>query len=117
MRVFTQGRAANTSLTAAGRLALDADTAIRMSQDGPVILCRAMTEPSDIHGMEVSVGILTARGGALSHAAVVAREMGKAAVVGAGFDVDLDSRTITKDGVTLREGAEVTLESDGVVRY
>ncbi|GLH71489.1 pyruvate, phosphate dikinase [Geothrix rubra] len=68
---------------ATGRIALTAEDAERMGQEGPVVLVRVETSPEDISGMVASQGILTARGGMTSHAAVVARGMGKPCVCGA----------------------------------
>ena len=61
-----------------------ADEAVELGKSGPVILVRKETTPDDIHGMDVAKGILTAVGGKSSHAAVVARGMGRPCVVGAG---------------------------------
>src|SRR5215472_7959003 len=69
---------------AVGRIAFSADDAVEMSASGPVILLRKETTPDDIHGMDKAKGILTAIGGKSSHAAVVARGMGRPCVVGAG---------------------------------
>jgi pyruvate, orthophosphate dikinase len=69
---------------AAGRIAFNADHAVAMAKDGPVILVRVETSPEDIAGMHSAAGILTTRGGLTSHAAVVARGMGRSCVVGAG---------------------------------
>ncbi|MDQ6758230.1 MAG: pyruvate, phosphate dikinase, partial [Acidobacteriota bacterium] len=69
---------------AVGRVAFTADDAVIASKNGPVILVRKETTPDDIHGMDVSKGILTAVGGKSSHAAVVARGMGRPCIVGAG---------------------------------
>ncbi len=69
---------------AVGRVAFSADDAVIASANGPVILVRKETTPDDIHGMDVSKGILTAIGGKSSHAAVVARGMGRPCIVGAG---------------------------------
>src|SRR5206468_1376421 len=66
-----------------GRIAFSAEDAVEMAKTGPVILVRKETAPDDIHGMDVSLGILTSRGGMTSHAAVVARGMGKCCVAGA----------------------------------
>ncbi len=68
---------------AVGRAAFSSEDAVEMSKTGPVILVRKETTPDDIHGMDVSKGILTAVGGLTSHAAVVARGMGRPCVVGA----------------------------------
>jgi pyruvate, orthophosphate dikinase len=69
---------------ATGRIAFNAEHAVDMAKDGPVILVRIETSPEDIAGMHSAVGILTTRGGLTSHAAVVARGMGRPCVVGAG---------------------------------
>jgi pyruvate,orthophosphate dikinase len=69
---------------AAGRIAFHAERAVDMAKDGPVILVRIETSPEDIAGMHKAAGILTTRGGLTSHAAVVARGMGRSCVVGAG---------------------------------
>src|SRR5204862_2616465 len=69
---------------AVGRVAFSAEDAVEMSKNGPVILVRKETTPDDIHGMDVAKGILTAVGGKSSHAAVVARGMGRPCIVGAG---------------------------------
>src|SRR5215831_7539055 len=69
---------------AVGRVAFTAEEAVEMSAQGPVILVRKETTPDDIHGMDAAKGILTAVGGKSSHAAVVARGMGRPCIVGAG---------------------------------
>ncbi len=69
---------------AAGRIAFNAEHAVSMAKEGPVILVRVETSPEDIAGMHSAVGILTTRGGLTSHAAVVARGMGRPCIVGAG---------------------------------
>ncbi|HYG62853.1 MAG TPA: pyruvate, phosphate dikinase, partial [Thermoanaerobaculia bacterium] len=77
---------------ASGRIALTAEDAAAMAASGPVLLVRAETSPEDIVGMHASAGILTSRGGMTSHAAVVARGLGKPCVVGAG-DLEIDEET------------------------
>ncbi len=69
---------------AVGRAVFTADDAVELAAHGPVILVRKETTPDDIHGMDVAKGILTAVGGKSSHAAVVARGMGRPCIVGAG---------------------------------
>jgi pyruvate,orthophosphate dikinase len=69
---------------ASGRIAFTAERAVEMAKSGPVVLVREETSPEDIAGMHAAIGILTTRGGMTSHAAVVARGMGKTCVVGAG---------------------------------
>ncbi|WGF89463.1 pyruvate, phosphate dikinase [Marinivivus vitaminiproducens] len=95
-----------------GAVVFSADDAQKRAQAGEaVILVRTETSPEDIHGMHAALGILTARGGMTSHAAVVARGMGKACVAGAG-DVSVDEarKRFTVAGVTVKEGDIVTLD-------
>jgi pyruvate,orthophosphate dikinase len=81
------------------------------SQDHKVILVRIETSPEDIHGMHAAEGILTTRGGMTSHAAVVARGMGKPCVSGAGaLRVDYHAQTVSAGGVTLKRGDIVTID-------
>jgi pyruvate, orthophosphate dikinase len=96
---------------ASGRMVLSADRAAELAAQGPVILVRAETSPEDIVGMHASVGILTSRGGMTSHAAVVARGMGKPCLVGAG-DLDVDERAgVVRAGEReLREGEEISID-------
>ena len=97
---------------ASGAIVLDADTAEKLSQRGDaVILCRVETSPEDIHGMHAARGILTARGGMTSHAAVVARGMGRPCVSGASaVSIDMASRTLKIGDRDLREGDIITLD-------
>jgi len=97
---------------ASGKLVLDADTAEERGKAGEaVILVGWETTPDDIHGMIQSRGVLTAHGGMTSHAAVVARGMGKPCVAGCeGLDIDMESRTITLGGHKLREGDVITID-------
>ena len=75
-----------------------------------VVLCRIETSPEDLRGMIASAGILTSRGGVSSHAALVARQMGKVCVAGAGEIVmDYGRRTLTCKGVTIREGESISI--------
>jgi len=93
-RVLAKGLPAGPG-AASGRIALDADRASEMAHEvggGPVLLVREETSPEDIVGMHASVGILTSRGGMTSHAAVVARGLGKPCIVGAG-DLSVDEET------------------------
>ncbi len=96
---------------ASGRLALSAEHAAEMAAAGPVILVRAETSAEDVVGMHAAAGILTSRGGMTSHAAVVARGMGKPCLVGAG-DLDVDERAgVVRAGVReLREGEEISID-------
>ncbi|HXE63799.1 MAG TPA: pyruvate, phosphate dikinase, partial [Bryobacteraceae bacterium] len=100
---------------AVGRVAFTAEEAVEMAPKGPVLLVRKETTPDDIHGMDVSKGILTAIGGKSSHAAVVARGMGRPCIVGAsGIRIDEAKNvfTATVDGktVTVKEGDFVSLD-------
>src|SRR5262249_11103372 len=81
------------------------------NQGRNVILVRVETSPEDIHGMHAAEGILTARGGMTSHAAVVARGMGKPCVSGAGaLRIDFAANSLTAGGVTLRKGDVITID-------
>jgi pyruvate, orthophosphate dikinase len=97
---------------AAGEIVFSADEAeLLKSQNRKVILVRVETSPEDIHGMHAAEGILTARGGMTSHAAVVARGMGKPCVSGAGaIRVDYAAQTMTASGVTLKKGDTLTID-------
>ncbi|WP_345784865.1 pyruvate, phosphate dikinase [Roseisolibacter agri] len=97
---------------AAGRAVFDPDTAERRGAAGEaVILVREETTPEDFHGMVAARAILTARGGMTSHAAVVARGMGKCAVVGVkGIHVDADRRRLTAGDASIAEGDWITLD-------
>ena len=97
---------------ASGAIVLDADTAQAHAERGEaVILVRVETSPEDIHGMHAAKGILTARGGMTSHAAVVARGMGRPCVSGAaGVSIDLATRTLKIGGQDLKEGDLITLD-------
>lgn len=104
---------------ATGPIALDAPAATRMSSEGraPVIVLRE-TSTDDIAAMVSSAGILTAAGGRTSHAAVVARELGKPCLVGcAELRIDMDERAITVGAQTLAEGEEVTLDCESGLIY
>ena len=100
---------------AVGMAAFSSEDAVELSAKGPVILIRKETTPDDIHGMDVSKGILTAVGGLTSHAAVVARGMGRPCVVGAA-SVTVDDKkktaTIVSEGkkLTLKEGDWISLD-------
>ena len=97
---------------ACGKLVFTADEAERRASGGEsVILVRAETSPEDIGGMHAARGVLTTRGGMTSHAAVVARGMGRPCVAGAGgVSVDERGRTLMSGGVTLGEGDTITLD-------
>lgn len=99
---------------ATGRIATTADGAVRMARTGPVVLVRPETSPNDMHGLAAATGIVTARGGPASHAAVVARAMGKPTVVGVrGLTVDAGGASVTAAGRTLPEGTLVTIDGTG----
>ncbi|HYV62593.1 MAG TPA: pyruvate, phosphate dikinase [Bryobacteraceae bacterium] len=122
---------------AVGRVAFTAEDAVELSKSSPVILVRKETTPDDIHGMDVAKGILTAVGGKSSHAAVVARGMGRPCIVGAGaiaidehgkkFTVTANKKTvivkegdwISMDGTTAKVylGKAVTREPDPTTSY
>jgi pyruvate,orthophosphate dikinase len=100
---------------AVGRCAFSSEDAVVLAKDGPVILCRKETTPDDIHGMDVSKGILTAVGGLTSHAAVVARGMGRPCVVGAAsvaIDEAKKIATILFEGkkMVVKEGEWISLD-------
>lgn len=97
---------------ASGGVVFDADTAAERGGAGEkVVLVRWETTPDDIHGMIAAQGILTVHGGMTSHAAVVARGMGKPCVAGAdGVTIDADAKTATIGGTTVHEGDPITLD-------
>ena len=97
---------------ASGEIVFDADEAEAMKGQGKeVILVRVETSPEDIHGMHAAAGILTTRGGMTSHAAVVARGMGRPCVCGAGaLRIDANAGTMTVGGATFRKGDVITID-------
>ncbi|MBD3410657.1 MAG: pyruvate, phosphate dikinase, partial [Ignavibacteriales bacterium] len=100
---------------ASGRVALNAEDAYEMAKSGdPVILVRIETSPEDIKGMNAADGILTARGGMTSHAALVARQMGKVCVAGCGelkiSYKDREIRVEKKSDVVIREGDYISID-------
>ena len=109
--VLTTGLPASPG-AAAGKIVLDADTAeIWAGRGEKVILVRVETSPEDIHGMHAAQGILTARGGMTSHAAVVARGMGRPCVSGAGaVSIDRATRTLRIGTTELKEGDAITID-------
>ncbi len=109
--VATKGLNASPG-AACGAIVLDADTAEERGKAGEsVILVRWETTPDDIHGLIQAAGILTAHGGMTSHAAVVARGMGKPCVAGCeGLSIDIDARTITVGDRTVSEGDLLTID-------
>ena len=109
-KVITQGLPASPG-AACGQIVFHADDAQEWHKDGhKVIMVRIETSPEDLAGMSAAEGILTARGGMTSHAAVVARGMGKCCVSGAGaIQVDYKAKTVTIEGVTYKEGDYISL--------
>jgi pyruvate,orthophosphate dikinase len=97
---------------AVGRAVFDADTAVEWVGRGErVVLVRIETSPDDFHGMAVAQGILTARGGATSHAAVVARQIGKPCVAGCHeLEVDYATASASSDGVTFKQGDWISVD-------
>jgi len=98
---------------AVGQVALDADKAEAWAKDEgrQVIMVRPETKPDDVHGMLAAEGILTSRGGRTSHAALVARQFGKPAVVGVtAMTIDLDKRVISVDGQEINEGDWISID-------
>jgi len=96
---------------ASGGIVFDADTAVERAKNGPVLLVRWETTPDDIHGMIAAQGILTVHGGMTSHAAVVARGMGKPCVAGCEeLGLDAAAHTATLAGRTLHEGDVITID-------
>jgi len=109
-KVLTRGLPASPG-AACGQIVFFADDAASWRAAGKrVVMVRIETSPEDLAGMTVAEGILTARGGMTSHAAVVARGMGKCCVSGAGaLNIDYKKRTVEVDGVTLKEGDFISL--------
>ncbi len=118
-RVLTRGLPASPG-AACGQIVFFADDAEKWHADGhQVVMVRIETSPEDLAGMSAAEGILTARGGMTSHAAVVARGMGKCCVSGAGaINVDYKARTVEIDGTVLHEGDYISLNgSTGEVYF
>lgn len=97
-----------------GRVVFDPDVAVERAKNGEkVILVRTETKPDDVHGFYASVGILTSKGGMTSHAAVVARAIGKPAVVGAEMiKILYEERKFIVNGVEVREGEYITIDGN-----
>jgi len=110
-KVIAKGLPASPG-AASGKVVFSADEAEQQAALGDaVILCRIETSPEDIHGMHAAKGILTTRGGMTSHAAVVARGMGRACVAGAGeLRIDYKTKTMAVRDVIVREGDVVTID-------
>ena len=109
-KVITQGLPASPG-AACGQIVFHADDAQAWHKDGRnVVMVRIETSPEDLAGMSAAEGILTQRGGMTSHAAVVARGMGKCCVSGAGgINVDYKTKTVEIDGVVYKEGDYISL--------
>jgi pyruvate,orthophosphate dikinase len=117
IKVLTRGLPASPG-AATGRAVFTADDAVEWAGRGePVILVRLETSPEDIHGMDVAKGVLTGRGGMTSHAAVVARGMGKCCVAGAGeLAISDKKKEFSVGGKTFKEGDWISLNgSNGTV--
>jgi pyruvate,orthophosphate dikinase len=110
-QVIGKGLAASPG-AASGVVVFDADEAVRVATTSKVILVRPETNPDDIHGLVAAQGVLTSRGGMTSHAAIVARGMGKPAVVGAEtVRIDEAERQfVAADGTTVRQGEVLTID-------
>ena len=110
-RVIATGLPASPG-AATGEIVFTSDEAAQLKSDGhKVILVRVETSPEDIHGMHAAEGILTTRGGMTSHAAVVARGMGKPCVSGAGhIRVDYAAKTMTAGSQTFKQGDHITID-------
>ena len=110
-RVIATGLPASPG-AASGEIVFSSDEAAQLKADGKkVVLVRVETSPEDIHGMHAAEGILTTRGGMTSHAAVVARGMGKPCVSGAGsLRVDYVAGTMTVGGQTFKKGDHITVD-------
>jgi pyruvate,orthophosphate dikinase len=109
--LFARGLPASPG-AASGIVVFDADLAVARAAAGEeVILARVETSPEDIHGMHAAKGIFTTRGGMTSHAAVVARGMGRPCVAGAGdVRIDYQARTMSCAGQMVQEGDEITID-------
>ena len=113
-QVFASGLPASPGAAAGAVVFSPARAEQEAAQGRPVILVRSETSPDDIHGMAAAQGILTTRGGMTSHAAVVARGMGKPAITAAGgIRLDMAAGTMSAAGVTVREGELITLDGGG----
>jgi pyruvate,orthophosphate dikinase len=109
-RLLTKGLNAGPG-AAAGEIVFSAERAEERAKHARVVLVRIETSPEDIRGMQAAAGILTARGGMTSHAALVARQMGRVCVAGAGeLVIDYRARTLSANGRTLREGEFLSLD-------
>jgi pyruvate,orthophosphate dikinase len=110
-RILAKGLPAGPG-AATGKIVFHAEDAVAWKEKGePVVLCRTETSPDDIRGMEAAQGILTARGGMTSHAALVARQMGKVCVAGCeALNIDYTARTLRVGGLVLNEGDWISVD-------
>lgn len=110
-RVLVKGLPAGPG-AAAGRIVFHAQEAVEWKKNGErIVLCRIETSPDDIRGMEAAEGILTARGGMTSHAALVARQMGKVCVAGCeALHIDYAERTLGVEGTILKQGDWISID-------
>jgi len=112
-RLLTRGLNAGPGAASGHVVFHPADAVLRKERGEQVILVREETSPEDIRGMQAARGILTARGGMTSHAALVARQMGKVCVSGAGeCHIDYASRTLRVGGTVVAEGDELSLDGN-----
>ena len=104
---------------ATGKIYFNAERSVQAAEKGEkVLLVRVETSPEDLRGMIAAEGILTARGGVSSHAALVARQMGKVCVCGAaGVTIDYDAKTATIDGHTFKEGDFLSIDGTSGLVY
>ncbi len=109
--IFVTGLAASPGAVS-GQVVFDAAEAQQLkTRNRPCILVRGETSPEDIQGMHAAEGVLTARGGLLSHAAVIARGMGKTCVVGAsGLRIDYEAGTMSALGIVVKKGETITID-------
>jgi pyruvate,orthophosphate dikinase len=114
-KLLGSGLAAGAA-AATGIAIFDADRAEEhANKNQNVILVRVETTPEDFHGMAASKGILTMKGGLTSHAAIVARQIGKACIVGSekgGISIDVEKREMTANGITVKEGDWITIDGE-----
>ena len=111
IKVIAKGLPASPG-AASGKVVFNTDEAAKLGNAGDkVLLVRPETTPEDIHGMVAAQGVLTSRGGMTCHAAVVARGMGKPAVVGAEeIKIDIEKETFNIDGLDVKKGAIITID-------
>jgi pyruvate,orthophosphate dikinase len=104
---------------ASGKIYLNADRAVVAAERGEkVLLVRNETSPEDLRGMIAAEGIITAKGGVSSHAALVARQMGKVCVCGAsGLDIDYAAKTVTASGLKFKEGDDLSIDGTSGIIY